>query len=275
MSLLPARPVVLITGCSEGGIGDFLARAFAARGCRVVATARKVASMGPLQALGCDLMPLDVTDPAACQATVEAVVSKYGGLHILVNNAGVPGASGERAGPAVGAGSAMPCPHDCSWRHAWQRPAPALASASHHAPGAPRSGSLAEVPLSEYEATMDVNVTAPLRMIQLVGSQPTIQLPGTCLERNSPPLPPARARLHAAALPLPTPPSQVTPHMARQGGGIIVNNSSAGAYILTPYIGAGGVGGHAARTGSHPPANRLGGWSLAASRGGGALAGLC
>jgi NAD(P)-dependent dehydrogenase (short-subunit alcohol dehydrogenase family) len=160
-----SQPVVLITGCSEGGIGDYLARAFAARGCRVVATARNVASMGPLGALGCDLMPLDVTDPAACQATVEAVIAKYKEIHILVNNAGVPGAAG-----------GLP---------ACLRRGPGLQAPPQHTPPAPRAapctaGSLAEVPLDAFAATMDVNMTAPLRMIQLVGGggeEPAAQRP--------------------------------------------------------------------------------------------------
>src|SRR5919198_4673269 len=35
------------------------------------------------------LLKFDVADPAACAAAVEEVVGAFGGLHILVNNAGV------------------------------------------------------------------------------------------------------------------------------------------------------------------------------------------
>lgn len=85
----PARPVVLVTGCSAGGIGYELCLAFAARGCQVFATARKLESMAGLQgAAGVQLLSLDVTDVAAAAAAVEAVVADAGRIDVLVNNAG-------------------------------------------------------------------------------------------------------------------------------------------------------------------------------------------
>ncbi|CDH50848.1 uncharacterized oxidoreductase-like [Lichtheimia corymbifera JMRC:FSU:9682] len=81
-------PVVLVTGCSTGGIGHGLCKQFAAKGCRVYATARKVENMTGLE--GCELVALDVNDPASVNAAVERVISKEGHIDILVNNAGAP-----------------------------------------------------------------------------------------------------------------------------------------------------------------------------------------
>jgi 3-oxoacyl-[acyl-carrier protein] reductase len=37
----------------------------------------------------CRLFKFDVADPAACQQAVDGIVAEFGGLHVLVNNAGV------------------------------------------------------------------------------------------------------------------------------------------------------------------------------------------
>lgn len=80
----------LITGCSSG-LGKQLAEAVAARGDRLVATAR---SIDALQGL-CDRYPetvrgisLDVTRPGDAAAAVALAESVFGGLDVLVNNAG-------------------------------------------------------------------------------------------------------------------------------------------------------------------------------------------
>lgn len=80
---------VLITGSSEGGIGDALARTFHQKGLLVFATARNLTKVQHLKELGLEILPLDVTDEASIKQAVESVGAATGGtLDILVNNSG-------------------------------------------------------------------------------------------------------------------------------------------------------------------------------------------
>lgn len=80
----------LVTGCSSG-LGRALAAAAAEAGDRVVASARRpedveeLAGAYPGRVVA---VPLDVCDPAQCQEAVAAAVAHFGGVDVLVNNAG-------------------------------------------------------------------------------------------------------------------------------------------------------------------------------------------
>ncbi|KAJ5815280.1 hydroxybutyrate dehydrogenase [Penicillium riverlandense] len=80
---------VLITGCSDGGVGSGLALVFQARGYHVFATTRSPEKMSTLKDLpNVTLLQLDVVDPSQIRAAVEAVTATTGGtLSVLINNA--------------------------------------------------------------------------------------------------------------------------------------------------------------------------------------------
>lgn len=81
--------VALITGAASG-IGAATARRFAASGARVVITdlrADRIESFAT--ELGGFAVAGDVSDEAHCREAVQAAIDKFGGLDILVANAGV------------------------------------------------------------------------------------------------------------------------------------------------------------------------------------------
>jgi NAD(P)-dependent dehydrogenase (short-subunit alcohol dehydrogenase family) len=78
---------VLVTGCSSG-IGRATAQRLVAHGFTVYATARRVEAIADLEARGCRVLALDVTDESSMQAAVGTVVDEQGAVGALVNNAG-------------------------------------------------------------------------------------------------------------------------------------------------------------------------------------------
>src|SRR5215208_3101918 len=89
---------VLVTGASQG-IGRALVVEAAKRGCRVLAAARSQSLLDELAAEvrttggTIETVAADVTDPASRVAMVNAATRHFGGLDVLVNNAGI-GATG-------------------------------------------------------------------------------------------------------------------------------------------------------------------------------------
>jgi short-subunit dehydrogenase len=89
---------VLVTGASQG-IGRALAVAAAKRGCKVIATARSADLLNELstevKATGGTIATVagDITDPSDRQKLVDAAKEHFGGLDVLINNAGI-GATG-------------------------------------------------------------------------------------------------------------------------------------------------------------------------------------
>lgn len=84
--------VVIITGASSG-IGEALARKFAAGGSSLVLAARRIDRLTALKEELRDaevlVVQADVTDAGDCQNLVNAAVEKFGRIDILINNAGI------------------------------------------------------------------------------------------------------------------------------------------------------------------------------------------
>ena len=86
--------IVLITGASRG-IGEATAREFASLGANVVLAAR---STGQIKSIADDIatkggkaiaVSCDVSDNSAVEDMIETTVKTFGGLDILINNAGI------------------------------------------------------------------------------------------------------------------------------------------------------------------------------------------
>lgn len=87
------KTVALVTGASRG-IGASIALRLAQQGFQVIGTATSDEGAAKIsQALsgfaGCRGANLNVNEAAAAEALIEAILKEHGGLHVLVNNAGI------------------------------------------------------------------------------------------------------------------------------------------------------------------------------------------
>ena len=90
---MTATPSILITGAS-GGIGRAAAIECASRGARIgvhynANRERAEATLAALKGDGHQLLQCDITDPQAAESLVDEAEQVFGGLDVLVNNAGV------------------------------------------------------------------------------------------------------------------------------------------------------------------------------------------
>ena len=91
---MDSTSIVLITGATRG-IGRAITQRFAREGCRLAlvyradeAAAREVRDRLADARVEAEMIRADLGEPRACAAVVDRVVERYGGLDVLINNAG-------------------------------------------------------------------------------------------------------------------------------------------------------------------------------------------
>jgi NADP-dependent 3-hydroxy acid dehydrogenase YdfG len=84
---MKSKPIALVTGATSG-IGEATAYRLQARDYVVFAAGRNPVALDTLRSRGLQARTLDVTDEAAVARLVQEIHTDYGGLDVLVNNAG-------------------------------------------------------------------------------------------------------------------------------------------------------------------------------------------
>ncbi|MGI8865345.1 MAG: SDR family NAD(P)-dependent oxidoreductase [Rubrobacteraceae bacterium] len=88
--------VIVVTGASQG-LGKALSLAFAEAGAKLVVNSRSEESITPIaqeaETLGAEVLAVaaDISDGADAQRLIDATVDRFGGIDVLINNAGVLG----------------------------------------------------------------------------------------------------------------------------------------------------------------------------------------
>jgi 3-oxoacyl-[acyl-carrier protein] reductase len=80
--------IALVTGATRG-IGAAIAAELKALGMHVIGTATSAEGAAKISAAGIQGEVLNVTDAAATDALIDKIVKEKGGIHVLVNNAGI------------------------------------------------------------------------------------------------------------------------------------------------------------------------------------------
>ncbi|KAG8904231.1 hypothetical protein FRB99_002051, partial [Tulasnella sp. 403] len=83
-----SQKVVLVTGCSTGGIGFSLCKEFAKRGCIVYGTSRRLETMEGLASDSIRVKELDVCDDDVVNRVSKEIIDEAGTIDIVVSNAG-------------------------------------------------------------------------------------------------------------------------------------------------------------------------------------------
>ncbi|KAF8034257.1 hypothetical protein BT93_C0525 [Corymbia citriodora subsp. variegata] len=86
------RIVALVTGCAKGGIGHEYCKALAEQDCQVFASdiPQRMKDMLELASShGVEALELDVTSDESVVSAIEVIISRYGRIDVLINNAGI------------------------------------------------------------------------------------------------------------------------------------------------------------------------------------------
>ncbi|KAF9192828.1 hypothetical protein BGZ51_002861 [Haplosporangium sp. Z 767] len=84
-----SNKIVLVTGCTTGGIGYEIAKAFEKSGCKVYAAARRLDAITGIEGLNIEKIYIDVLDEKSIKDAVNLIIEKEGHIDILFNNAGI------------------------------------------------------------------------------------------------------------------------------------------------------------------------------------------